>query len=81
MPAIAVTVAVEDATVEGICFEYAQAVLKDVRRAGRLAGYVEATLDTNPGLAALGPILPLGTVVDLPEFVVSDKRTVVRLWD
>lgn len=28
---------------------------------------VEATLDLNPGLAALGPVLPLGTSVTIPD--------------
>lgn len=28
---------------------------------------VEQTLDTNPGLAALGPYLPHGTIVNLPD--------------
>lgn len=43
---------------------------------------VAATLNANPGLAALGPILPLGTVVRLPD-PPSDppRRVVVRLWD
>lgn len=39
-------------------------------------GLLEATLDRNPGLAALGPILPTGTavVVEIPD---APARTTV----
>lgn len=40
---------------------------------------VEATLVLNPGLAALGPILPIGTKVllpDLPQPLQTAKRVV-----
>lgn len=42
-----------------------------------------AVLDLNPGLAALGPILPLGTVVIVPEIVTPTTPTLslVQLWD
>jgi P2-like prophage tail protein X len=47
-------------------------------------GFVERVLDTNPGLADLGPILPVGTKVviplDAPELKPAE-RPVVRLWD
>lgn len=47
------------------------------------AGFVERVLDANPGLADLGPILPVGTAVvvplDAPELH-PPKRPVVRLW-
>jgi phage tail protein X len=29
-------------------------------------GLIEQALDANPGLAALGPVLPVGTVVSIP---------------
>lgn len=44
---------------------------------------VEAALQLNPGLAALGPILPMGTRVTLPEAeqtAVQTKQT-IQLWD
>lgn len=50
-------------------------------RFGDVAGQVEAILAFNPGLADLGPILPLGTIVNLPIPVVQAKETVGRLWD
>jgi phage tail protein X len=43
---------------------------------------VAAVLDINRGLAALGPILPTGTVVRLPDPPSDPPRhPVVRLWD
>ena len=54
LPATTIVTTTEDATVEGICFEYAWSVLKDVKKAAKLPGYVEATLDANQGLAAAG---------------------------
>lgn len=47
-------------------------------------GFVEAVLDFNPGLAKLGPYLPVGTVVNFPLDAISAQqptRQVVRLWD
>lgn len=40
-------------------------------------------LETNPGLAALGPVLPVGTVVELPEPTAAAPRTndLIQLWD
>ncbi len=43
---------------------------------------VEAVLDANPGLAALGPILPMGTVITLPDATTTAKqRPLIQLWD
>jgi len=59
-------------TVDALCF----------RHYGRTRGVVEATLEMNAGLADLGPILPHGQAVDLPE-APNDQPTIstVRLWD
>lgn len=47
------------------------------RRFGRPGqALVEQTMVANPGLAALGPILPVGTVIVLPE--VSRPTTRVK---
>lgn len=81
LPAAKVTVTREDATVEQICFEYAWQVLGDRHRAGQLPGYVEAAIEANRGMAALGLVLPLGTAIALPEWVADDTRPAVRLWD
>lgn len=45
-------------------------------------GTVEAILALNPGLAALGPILPLGTAIKLPPRPSTGpaRKTVARIW-
>ncbi|WP_018183977.1 tail protein X [Kaistia granuli] len=51
------------------------------RAYGDESGYVEIVLDANPGLAALGVPLPIGTVIDLPEIPRSREAVaVVSLW-
>ena len=44
---------------------------------------VETVLDSNPGLAALGPILPMGTAVTLPDrrATVAKQKNIIQLWD
>ena len=43
---------------------------------------VVSVLEDNPGLAALGPVLPMGTEVILPDRVpAAAKKTLVQLWD
>lgn len=50
------------------------------RRYGvRGQGLVEETLVLNPGLAALGPILPLGTVVTVPDLPPSASAPAVKV--
>lgn len=48
---------------------------------GRTAGVTEAALEANPGLADLGPILPHGTVVELPDTQPQPAVQRVQLWD
>ncbi len=43
-------------------------------------GTVEATLAANPGLAALGPVLPAGTPLTLVQ-PTRDTNQTVNLWD
>jgi phage tail protein X len=43
-------------------------------------GVIEATLAANPGLAALGPVLPVGTRIDITRPVVPLEKS-VKLWD
>ncbi len=53
-----------------------------LRHLGATAGLVEQTLALNPGLAALGPDLPLGTPILLPTQ--QDTRATtnrLKLWD
>lgn len=52
------------------------------RHLGVTAEVTEATYNLNPGLAALGPFLPLGTRVVLPDPpTATPKAKTVSLWD
>lgn len=42
--------------------------------------HLPMVLDANPGLADLGPVLPVGLLVDLPEQPADPVRSVMRLW-
>jgi phage tail protein X len=50
---------------------------------GRTAGVTEAALEANTGLADLGPVLPAGTLITLPEpaDAVQPSVALVQLWD
>lgn len=51
------------------------------RRRGQTAEVTEQILELNPGLAELGPILPAGINVKLPDTPVKTKiKNVKRLW-
>lgn len=53
-----------------------------MRHLGYTANAVEAVYAANPGLAALGQVLPLGTVLKLPALANSQPTThTVQLWD
>jgi phage tail protein X len=71
MPGITVTAHQGD-TVDSLCY----------RHLGSSAD-VERTLALNPGLAALGPVLPDGTAVTLPAASAgaATPRTLLQLWD
>lgn len=51
------------------------------RYVGRTAGVVEAVLAANPGLAALGVVLPVGTLVYLPDSPPAPLSNLFQLWD
>ena len=49
---------------------------------GATAGITEQVLERNPGLADLGPILPQGTPVAMPDAAPRRRRTgTLQLWD
>lgn len=48
---------------------------------GLSAGTTEAILDANPRLAAVGPVLPAGIVVVLPDVAAPAPSTQTKLWD
>ncbi|WP_417766709.1 tail protein X [Stappia sp.] len=81
LPAAKIRVTREDASLEQLCFEYALEILGNAGKAARLAGYVEAAIEANRGIAAEGLVLPLGTEVNLPEWRVSNQVEQTRLWD
>lgn len=51
------------------------------RHYGRTQGTTEAVLQANPGLAAQGALLPMGTEVKLPRLNLQPVRRSVVLWD
>lgn len=53
-----------------------------LRHLGTTAGVTEATYALNPGLAALGPVLPLGRRVTLPDPPTAPTAPkTISLWD
>ncbi len=48
---------------------------------GRTAGVTEQVLIANPGLADRGPILPMGTLITLPEQAPQAESPMLQLWD
>ncbi len=53
------------------------------RGLGRTAGIVEAVLDANPGLAAMGIVLPGGMLVEVPDAAVAlrpQHTETIQLW-
>ena len=41
---------------------------------------ITAALELNPGLAALGPVLPAGVWVQIPETPAPRRHDLIRLW-
>lgn len=69
---MAAVIASQGDTVDAICWRYY----------GRTAGVTELVLVANPGLADLGPIIPHGTPVTLPDAAPqAEQRQVLNLWD
>lgn len=48
---------------------------------GRTASVVEKVYSLNKGIADLGPILPHGTPVEMPDQVEKSVKESIRLWD
>lgn len=53
------------------------------RYLGTSSGYVEQALTLNPSLAALGAVLPAGTMVTLPDAMEAptSARDSISLWE
>lgn len=67
-----IATALDGETVDEICH----------RALGRTRAVTEQVLALNPGLAALGPRLPAGTAVNLPDLTTAAPvvRETVSLW-
>ncbi len=63
-------IAQQNDTVDALCWRYY----------GRTAGAVEAVLTANPGLAAMGPVLPMGTRVAMPDAPAATRAPSIDLW-
>ncbi|SPJ33417.1 tail protein X [Kushneria phyllosphaerae] len=63
--------AVQGDTVDALCY----------RHYGGTKSLVERVYEHNPGLSELGPILPMGTAVTLPDINTPPSRARVQLWD
>jgi phage tail protein X len=52
---------------------------------GKTSGNIERVLEANPGLADLDVVLPLGTLIVLPDLPAENESTPIletaRLWD
>lgn len=64
--------ALQGETLDALCF----------RVLGRTEGVTEAALAANPGLAELGPVLPQGHPVELPDTTQATRAqaALVQLW-
>jgi phage tail protein X len=55
------------------------------RHLGRTAGVVEQVLELNYGISLYGPVLPMGTAVELPTpsplTTSAVERPLLQLWD
>lgn len=51
------------------------------RHYGRTQGMVEQVLLANQDLSYLEPILPIGTLIELPEAVPQPQQQMIQLWD
>lgn len=52
------------------------------RHLGGTSAVTEQALELNQGLSELGPVLPMGTQVELPDQVVAKQNnTLIQLWE
>ncbi|HHX7270911.1 TPA: tail protein X [Yersinia enterocolitica] len=58
-------------TVDALCW----------RHYGRTEGVTEAVYQANPTLAELGPVLPAGYWLELPDTTEPAQQNIIQLWD
>ena len=51
------------------------------RHYGYTSGITEQVLNLNPGLAELGPILPTGTLINMPAAPTQAEQPLIQIWD
>ncbi|WCH24356.1 tail protein X [Aeromonas salmonicida] len=51
------------------------------RHYGYTSGITEQVLNLNPGLATLGPIIPTGTLINMPAAPTQAEQPLIQLWD
>ncbi|HDN9017547.1 TPA: tail protein X [Aeromonas salmonicida subsp. pectinolytica] len=51
------------------------------RHYGYTAGITEQVLNLNPGLATLGPIIPTGTLINMPAAPTQAEQPLIQLWN
>ena len=66
-----IVIAQQGDTVDAICWRHYR----------QTAGITEQVLALNPGLAALGPILPPGTLITMPAAPTQAEQPLIQLWD
>lgn len=48
---------------------------------GKTKGIVELIYQNNPGLCELPALLPMGTMINVPETVPEPEKKRINLWD
>ena len=78
-----VSIVVKDTAmaVEEIAWKYRlEALGGNKAKAARLEGFVEQIYILNPGLAAIGPLIPVGTTIVMPPTDSTTRPAPNRLW-
>ena len=71
----------DEMALEEIAWKYRiEAFGGDMEKASKLSGFVEQVYELNPGLAALGPLIPIGTELKMPPLTASKQPVLNRLW-
>jgi phage tail protein X len=69
-------------SLEEICFKHLTSLFpNDTIRAARLSGYVELVYELNPGLAGIGQLMEIDTIIEMPE--PAEELQIIpanRLW-
>lgn len=61
----------QNQTLDDVCYAYY----------GKTQAIVEQVLNANQGLCELGPIVPAGTTIVMPEITSQAKTKTINVWD